>query len=140
MSDYLSHHSAKGMKWGVRKDKDKAHRQSAISGYTEVAQKIRTSEKTVDKKSSKGVNVKVGSTLYRTHRAKQGKKLGDYSYFSTNGTDAAQYRGIIPSMREGVSKSPIISLDPDGSVREVGRRALSAWDINESQKNLKAFR
>lgn len=40
----------------------------------------------------------------------------------------------------GVSKSPIISLDPDGSVREVGRRALSAWDINESQKNLKAFR
>lgn len=40
----------------------------------------------------------------------------------------------------GVSKSPIISLDPDGSIREVGRRALSAWDINESQKNLKAFR
>lgn len=40
----------------------------------------------------------------------------------------------------GVSKFPIISLDPDGSVREVGRRALSAWDIDESQKNLKAFR
>ena len=71
MSDYLSHHGVKGMKWGVRKDKDKAHRQSAISGYTEVAQKIRTSEKTVDTKSSKGVNVKAGSTLYRTHRAKQ---------------------------------------------------------------------
>lgn len=75
MSDYLSHHGVKGMKWGVRKDKDKAHRQSATSGYA-----------------------------------------------------------------GGVSKSPIISLDPDGSVREVGRRALSAWDINESQKNLKAFR
>nr|DAX16732.1 MAG TPA: hypothetical protein [Caudoviricetes sp.] len=242
MSDYLSHHGVKGMNWGVRKDKDKAHRQSAISGYAEVAQKIRTTEKTVDTKSSQGVNVKAGSILYRTHRAKQGKKLGDYSYFSTNGADAAQYRGIMPSMREGVgrkkynkkwvestykttkdlkapsakesyeifnkvmnepvmhvgrkrqailgreyinsmyypqvftdntyhkflavqfmknhfndaflkevksrgyndargvSKSPIISLDPDGSVREVGRRALSAWDINESQKNLKAFR
>lgn len=248
MSDYLSHHGVKGMKCGVRKDKDKAHRQSAISGYTEVAQKIRTTEKTVDTKSSEGVNVKAGSTLYRTHRAKQGKKLGDYSYFSTNGADAVQYRGIMPSMREGVgrkkynknwvestykttkdlkapsakesyeifnkvmnepvmhvgrkhqtilgreyinsmyypqvftdntyhkflavqfmknhfndeflkevksrgynalqdfndaggvSKSPIISLDPDGSIREVGRRALSAWDINESQKNLKAFR
>lgn len=25
-------------------------------------------------------------------------------------------------------------------VREVGRRALSAWDVNESRKNLKAFR
>ena len=116
MSDYLLHHGVKGMKRGVRKDKDKAHRQSAISGYTEVAQKIRTTEKTVDTKSSKGVNVKAGSTLYRTHRTKQGKKLGDYSYFSTNGTDS------------------------DGSVREVGRRALSAWDINESRKNLKAFR
>ena len=90
MSDYLSHHGVKGIKWGVRKDKDKAHRQSAISGYTEVAQKNRTSEKTVDTKSSKG-----GSTLYRTHRAKQGKKLGDYSYFSTNGTDAAPYRWIL---------------------------------------------
>lgn len=33
MSDYLSHHGVKGMKWGVRKDKDKAHRQSAISGH-----------------------------------------------------------------------------------------------------------
>lgn len=83
MSDYLSHHGVKGMKWGVRKDKDKAHRQSAISGYN---------------------------------------ALQD---FNDSG---------------GVSKSPIISLDPDGSVREVGRRALSAWDINESQKNLKAFR
>ena len=56
MSNYPSHHGVKGMKWNVRKDK--AHRQSAISGYTEVAQKIRTTEKTVDTKSSKGVNVK----------------------------------------------------------------------------------
>lgn len=194
------------------------------------------------------VNLKAGSTLYRTHKGKQGKKLGEYSYFSTNDRDAAQYRGIMPSMREGVarkkyskkwvessykttkdlkapsakesyeifnkimnepvmhvgrkrqailgkdyinsmyypqvatnntyekfltaqfmknnfndaflkevrsrgynalqdlndaggvSKTPIIALDPDGSIREVGRRALSAWDINESQKNLRAFR
>ena len=93
MSDYFSHHGVKDMKWGVRKDKDKVHRQSAISGYTEVAKKNRTTEKTVDTKSS-----------------------------------------------QGVSKSQIISLDPDGSIREVGRRALSAWDINESQKNLKVFR
>lgn len=62
MSDYFSHHGVKGMKWGVQKDKDKAHRQSAITSYTEVAQKIRTTEKTVDTKSSQGVNVKAGST------------------------------------------------------------------------------
>lgn len=104
MSKYLAHHGVKGMKWGVRKDKDKTHRQSAVSRYSEVAQKIRTTEKTVDTKSSKSVNVKAGSTLYRTHRAKKGKKLGDYSYFSTNETDAAQYRGIMPSMREGVGR------------------------------------
>lgn len=33
MIDYLSHHGVKGMKWGVRKDKDKAHRQGAMAGY-----------------------------------------------------------------------------------------------------------
>lgn len=218
MIDYLSHHGVKGMRWGVPKDKDKAHRQGAMAGYVKVAQRIQDVEKVVDTKSSKAVKLKAGSTLYRTHRGKEGKKLGDHSYFSTNNVDAAQYRGIMPSMREGVglkkyskkwvestykttkdlkapsakesyeifnkvtndvytkflaaqflknhfndtyinevenrgynalqdfndakgvSKSPIVALDPDGSVREVGRKALSAWDINESQKNLKAFR
>lgn len=225
MIDYLSHHGVKGMRWGVRKDK--AHRQGAMAGYVKVAQRIQDVEKVVDTKSSKAVKLKAGSTLYRTHRGKEGKKLGDHSYFSTNDVDAAQYRGIMPSMREGaglkkyskkwvestykttkdlkapsakesyeifnkvmnepvmhvatndvytkflaaqflknhfndtyinevknrgynalqdfndakgVSKSPIVALDLDGSVREVGRKALSAWDINESQKNLKAFR
>lgn len=248
MNDHLSHHGVKGMKRGVRKDKDKTHRQSAMAGYVKVAQRIQNVEKVVDTTSSKAVNLKTGSILYRTHRAKKGKKHGDYSYFSTNDVDAAQYRGIMPSVHEGVgrkkyskkwvestykttkdlkapsakesyeifnkvmndpvmyvgrkkqavlgkeyinsmyypqvatsntynkflaaqflknnfndaylkeikrrgynalqdfndakgvSKSPIIALDPDGSIREVGRRALSAWDINESQKNLKAFR
>lgn len=54
-------------------------------------------------------------------------------------SDYLSHHGV-KGMKWGVSKSPIISLDPDGSVREVGRRALSAWNINESQKNLKAFR
>lgn len=102
MIDYLSHHGVKGMRWGVRKDKDKAHRQGAMGGYVKVAQRIQDVEKVVDTKSSKAVKLKAGSTLYRTHRGKEGKKLGDHSYFSTNNVDAAQYRGIMPSMREGV--------------------------------------
>lgn len=40
MIDYLSHHGVKGMRWGVRKDKDKAHRQGAMAGYVKVAQRI----------------------------------------------------------------------------------------------------
>lgn len=100
MIDYLSHHGVKGMRWGVRKDK--AHRQGAMAGYVKVAQRIQDVEKVVDTKSSKAVKLKAGSTLYRTHRGKEGKKLGDHSYFSTNNVDAAQYRGIMPSMREGV--------------------------------------
>ena len=159
MIDYLSHHGVKGMRWGVRKDKDKTHRQGAMAGYVKVAQRIQDVEKVVDTKSSKAVKLKAESTLYRTHRGKEGKKLGDHSYFSTNNVDAAQFlknhfndtyinevknRGYNALQdfndAKGVSKSPIVALDPDGSVREVGRKALSAWDINESQKNLKAFR
>lgn len=144
MIDYLSHHGVKGMRWGVREDKDKAHRQGAMAGYVKVAQRIQDVEKVVDTKSSKAVKPKAGSTLYRTHRGKEGKKLGDHSYFSTNDVDAAQYRGYNALQdfndAKGVSKSPIVALDPDGSVWEVGRKALSSWDINESQKNLKAFR
>lgn len=125
MIDYFSHHGVKGMRWGVRKDK--AHRQGAMAGYVKVAQRIQDVEKVVDTKSSKAVNLKAGSTLYRTHRGKEGKNRGYNALQDFN--DA-----------KGVSKSPIVALDPDGSVREVWRKALSAWDINESQKNLKAFR
>ena len=65
---------------------------------------------------------------YLSHHGVKGMKWGGYNALQ-DFNDAS-----------GVSKSPIVSLDPDGSIREVGRRALSAWDINESQKNLKAFR
>ena len=44
MIDYLSHHGVKGMRWGVRKDKDKAHRQGAMAGYVKVAQRIQDVE------------------------------------------------------------------------------------------------
>ena len=64
MIDYLSHHGVKGMRWGVRKDKDKTHRQGAMAGYVKVAQRIQDVEKVVDTKSSKAVKLKAGSTLY----------------------------------------------------------------------------
>lgn len=45
MSNYLSHHGVKGMKWGVQKDKDKAHRQSALEGYYKLSKRMSDVEK-----------------------------------------------------------------------------------------------
>ena len=114
VEDFLAHYGAKGMHWGIRKDREtrseRSHRNESQKSFrlgqlpelkTRLGQSLNRKGMTkeqYDQLSTKEVTVSVGKTLRRTTRNPDGT-IEDNLFVSRTMKDSQIYRGVMPSSK-----------------------------------------